>query len=582
MEEIKTTFFLHQQWLWPVLAFAVVLWLVFIWKEQKTALWPRRGLHIVVATVAVLSLVALVLRPQIEVEGNGRSGVVLTAGYQERHLDSLQKRFPKLGVISYTKGDLHPAVLDTISDVFVLGEGLAAYDLYKLASKNVHFIGGAKVKGITRLAYDSELALGDSIKIAAAVTGHYHQGKLFLKDPAGNTRDSIVIDTLVKEYRLGATAKASGKFLFNLTLTDSLGNEQVSEPIPIRVRPVKNLSILVLNTFPTFETKYLKNKLAEQGHSVLVRSQISKNRYKFENYNRTAQSIYGLTLANLSAFDLVILDLASFIQLNSGSRTALVNAVTLQGLGLFFQPDQKLFESRNNNLPFGFKRTRQNELRLPQWPQQKMAIYPFQFKEDLLLETSMATAGVDLAAYYAKGKGRIGTAVFKNTYELLLEGNQTIYDYLWTKIINTMAKGVTPNVRWDQKNPLIYPDVPLHFNIASGIEHPTVIASDSTSIAMKQDPLINYRWEGSYFPHHSGWQQLAIDKDSSNVFDYYVFDPSDWQARSRYQRIQDNRRYFLKSTSTYIPPTSRVPLQPWWFLGLFLLSMGILWLSPKW
>ncbi len=582
MGETKATFFLNQQWLWPVLALAAVLWLVFVWKEWKTATWPRGGVNMLLATIAIASLVALILQPQIEVQGSDRSAVLLTDGYQEAHLDSLQKRYPKLGVLSYTEKELHPAVLDTISEVYVLGEGVAAYDLWMLASKKVNFIGGAEVKGITRLAYDLEVVQGDSIKIGAAVAGDYHRGQLYLSDPAGNRKDSIVIDTLIQDYRLGVTAKATGKFLFHLTLRDSLGNEMAKEPIPVQVRPVKSLEILVLNTFPTFETKYLKNKLAAEGHSVLVRSQISKDRYKFENYNRTAETIYGLTKANLAAFDLVILNLDSFTQLNENSRTALLHAVTQEGLGLFVQPDQKLFGSRNSYLPFNFIKTGQDELRLPQWPQQKIATYPFQFKEELLLESQLTIAGKDLAVYYVKGKGRIGTTVIKNTYELLLAGNEAIYDYLWTKIINTTAKGVTRDLRWHQNNELVYPDVPLDFSLAARPEVPVVVDGDSVPIAMRQHPLIAYQWEGIYYPRDTGWQQLAMVQDSSNVFDYYVFDPSQWQDRRRYHRIQNNRRFFLEQTASEVQPFSQAPLSQWWFLGVFLLSMAFLWLSPKW
>ncbi|MBE16453.1 MAG: hypothetical protein CL867_09395, partial [Cytophagaceae bacterium] len=64
--------------------------------------------------------------------------------------------------------------------------------------------------------------------------------------------------------------------------------------------------------------------------------------------------------------------------------------------------------------------------------------------------------------------------------------------------------------------------------------------------------------------------------------DYYVFDPSQWQDRRRYHRIQNNRRFFLEQTASEIQPFSQAPLSQWWFLGVFLLSMAFLWLSPKW
>ena len=94
------TFINNNYWV-LVLTGAVVLFIVFFIKE-----WPRKNssnfaIRIVVALVAILALVALVLKPASKIEVEGKPGVLLTAGYEESQLDSLKKLYPQLKELTY-------------------------------------------------------------------------------------------------------------------------------------------------------------------------------------------------------------------------------------------------------------------------------------------------------------------------------------------------------------------------------------------------------------------------------------------------------------------------------------------------
>ncbi|WP_431137742.1 hypothetical protein, partial [Psychroserpens mesophilus] len=85
------------------------------------------------------------------------------------------------------------------------------------------------------------------------------------------------------------------------------------------------------------------NFLAENGHSVVVRSQLTKGRYKFEYFNTEAVPVYQLTENGLQPFDLVIIDADSYLELPTSSKAALDFNIQEEGLGLFVQPSPAIF-----------------------------------------------------------------------------------------------------------------------------------------------------------------------------------------------------------------------------------------------
>jgi hypothetical protein len=74
---------------------------------------------------------------------------------------------------------------------------------------------------------------------------------------------------------------------------------------------------------------------------------------------------------------------------------------------------------------------------------------------------------------------------------------------------------------------------------------------------------------------------LKIEQDSTSVFNYFVHNAEDWQALQSYRTSQQNKRFFqqeiLEEESVKMP----IAINPLWFYGIFLISMGVLWLEPK-
>ena len=74
-------------------------------------------------------------------------------------------------------------------------------------------------------------------------------------------------------------------------------------------------------------------------HEVLVRSQLTKGKYKFEYFNRERTPIYDFSQERLMKFDIIFIDANSYNNLSSKSFSELINTVKGHGLGIIVQPD---------------------------------------------------------------------------------------------------------------------------------------------------------------------------------------------------------------------------------------------------
>src|SRR5690606_13986620 len=161
---------------------------------------------------------------------------------------------------------------------------------------------------------------------------------------------------------------------------DSEGAFVGKEPLPVKIVDWKPLNILMVNYFPTFETKYLKNFLVENGHSVLARTQLSTNRFKFEYFNREASPIYQMTPKALEGFDLLVMDVDSYLALGSSARTALEETIREQGTGLFIQPNTTFFKLSQRQSPFQFQVDGKTDITFGE-TKQNLKKYPYVFQD---------------------------------------------------------------------------------------------------------------------------------------------------------------------------------------------------------
>ena len=128
---------------------------------------------------------------------------------------------------------------------------------------------------------------------------------------------------------------------------------------------------------------------------------------------------------------------------------------------------------------------------------------------------------------------------------------------------------------------MVYQDAPFHFEITTNEENPLVKSIEGFSIPLVRDIDLKEVWRGTTFPRKQGWNRLMLSQDSTEVFNFYVLDTSQWTSLQAVKNIRKNKRYFSQREKSIHKITTSKPIEPWWFFIVFLLAMSFLWLEPK-
>lgn len=572
--------FLNNSWFWPVVIGAMILLIAFLLKEWFQSGKKRFILKSIFSILAVLSLAIIALKPAIPQDNKKDKIAILTEGYKQDQLDSLKSQNRKLKIVDYDLEKMDFNKLNTAEEIYLLGSGIKPYDFWLFEDIPVSFLRNDSVKGIVKLKYDTEIELGKLLNVDGIYQNPVAGNKLILEGPGGASLDSISFKKEKSEnFRLIAKQNIVGKYLFRLVEKDSLGAVVSSDPVPVKFTEKANLKVLVLNSFPTFETRYLKNFIAESGHQLLLRSQVTTGKFKYEYFNMPRTNLGALSAENLNAFDLLIVDAGTLRTLPAAQLEALETSVEENGLGIFIQPDEGFFNGAVSLSELGFLRDGITETSLEEWSG-SLQKQPFQLKENFGVEVVHASENKILSAYKRKGEGRIGSSVFANTYQLILEGNAKVYREIWSEILNNLSKKKNSTSEWNADEIIAFKDEPFHFELSSENLTPEVENMEGAIIPLKRDIDITTRWEGTTWPRKTGWNTLKQDTISS--FDYYVSNSSHWKSLSAAKTLKENRMYFNGKSVDNETQKVFEAISPLWFYIIFLLSVGILWLEPKW
>jgi len=572
---------LNDSLLWPALSAALLLLALFTYKEWRDVQGNGLFLRLLLAVCAIGALLALVLKPTIRQELEQFKALVLTPGYNSRVADSLQKAHPGIRTLEYQPGQLlqpNPSFTSAI----VLGHGLAPYDLWQLEGRQVTFLPAESPAGISRLNPTPEGVLGRKVSIKGVYNNPVEGHRILLRDPGGNPRDSAVMPGGSQwPFRLESVPKAPGNLTYLLEEQDSSGQVVRTDPVPLRIRRPSPMRILILNTFPTFETRYLKNLLAEKGNEVVVRSQLTRGAYKFEYLNRKAQPVYQLSGENLQEFDLLISDAPSYQGLGASSRAALRKSIEETGLGLLIQADARYLGLPEDQAYFGFRPDGRTTWDAGYDKGLVLEKYPYAFSMDFPIQPIVLPNGKQVGAYRPMGEGKVVTTLLKDTYQWVLQGKAEAYRELWTVLLSQAAAENKAPIAWEARTGLPRQDEPFEFRIRGTLPDQEVKNERGLRLPLKQDLWNPTLWKGRDYPERSGWNHLRFASDSLPDFPYYVYGEGDWEVLGIESTLHDNRRFFHGIPEPDVISEGLVPVSPIWFYALFLASMGWLWLGPR-
>ena len=575
--------FVHINWIWAIVIIAIFIWLVFAWKERDNYGSSKFIINLGVSFLAISSIVLIALQPQIHIKKDTQVAVILTEGYIQKQLDSLKKANQKLEIYSYKVGEAIFDIDKIPSSIFILGNGIRSFDHWQLENIPSIYLGGKELKGISQLNYDYNQAKGNHVKFNGNYKNPTKNNRLLLEGPGGRTLDSLILsDAKAQLFEVSTDVNITGNFTYHLVEKDSLGTVLSKDVLPLSIVEKTPLKILMLNSFPTFEFKYLKNYLAETGHQVVVKNQLTTARYKYEYFNMTSKPIISITQEKFESFDLLIIDAKFLKTLSNRQRVILKNTVREFGLGILILSDVDFFISKKVISSFKFNPEKNNEAALKEYPKQSLKKYLYQFKDDFSLEPIHNSGSNIWSAYERVGSGRIGSTVFQNTFELILNGQSKTYQSFWSKVIESISKPKIPAVQWSASHNFAYKDQPFQFELRTTDPNPIVESREGYTVPLKRDVHVKSLWRGKEYPKEIGWQQNSVSQDSTETFQYYVTYSSQWKSITNYNTIKANKNNFnATSTSEISPRTTLKLVNPLWFFVIFILCSGFLWLEPK-
>ncbi|MFB9863179.1 hypothetical protein [Rufibacter immobilis] len=584
-----------------VLSLALLLGAWLTWLALRRADRRRLVGRLVASWVAVACLALLVSPPKITRTYSASEAILLTEGYSPDTLQALLNRLQaKPQVFSFETEaqqaipvkdfaafrQQHPAV----QTLHVLGHGLAEEELASVSTLRLVPHLSPLPAGVLSASWPKKITLGEPVQVQGIFTSPEKPVILYLQAAGGN-RDSVEVKKGAGQtFQLGFTPKTSGRFVYRLQWQE--GDSLRREAIPVIVEEPRLLNVLLLSSAPSFEVKFLKNALAEQGHGVAVRQEVSQNIYQTETINLSKQSLNRLTPALLQNFDVVLLEEATLQDLSAQEKQALQQAVRQQGLGIltsFSQNSAKpvpffaeasfrqISEKQPLNAPVRWKGQRPNTSAVFALP--SVILQAQEGQQVLAWEQSPQQAVV---VHARKGMGQVGISLVPETFPLALEGKEALYRQYWATLLSALAKPAREiGVAVAPVRPQI--DAPVFLQPTGQAENLQVTGHETAgSFRANTSALMPQREEYILWPAKAGWHATSSVEDGGTG-SYYVYASTDWQT----QKYLEKRLALQKAaqTSSIAETPARITQEEeiyLWPLGLLLLlSLAFLWLEEK-
>ncbi|SIT88591.1 hypothetical protein [Pontibacter indicus] len=598
---------LYLPYLFALFAVLMLSWLAWRWPDRRRLVW-----RLLASAVAGVSLVLLLFPPTYQRALDPGTAILLTKGYTADTLENLLASLePKPLVYTYqTEAQETSAIPDLytfqqeqpqLKTVHVLGHGLTEQELQALQDIQVvpHLSG--MPAGISSVTWPDAVVLGEVVTVAGQYTLSFGETSTLYLQAAGRAQDSVHFKKAgLHTFQLRYTPKQEGRYTY--TLISKSGNSiDTLGQVPIQVYPAAKPAALLVSSFPLFEFKFLKNHLGQLQHKVALRSTVSKGMYQSEWLNMPQTDLSRITPRLLQQFDVVLMEPQALQELSSAERSTLQSAVTEDGLGVLTIAGEQLGNRTTAFFTnFQSRRLSQQDTRnaWANWatgaPTEAISVSPYTLVSSKAVTGLIAEQNNNLlAAGRRAGWGTVAISVVPQTFSWQLEGKQGTYASYWAHLLSSVAKREVQEKFWQVSKPQA-PQVqqPLTLKLtdytltaASAIPSPTVRSTADTTrtgIALRQSPHQPEVYEGTFWPHCTGWH--VVESPGVEPFYFLVQDSKAWP----HQAIQAKREATLQFASqqqgigvaqTTAHVAEQVPVI--WFFLLFVLSSGFLWLEEK-
>ena len=484
-------------------------------------------------------------------------------------------------------------------NLLVVGHGLTSFEWSRLQNFEITEFFAPLPNGITAVHWADQVVLGRpwtvSGRFASPVTG-----SLSLIGPDGIVDSLHIVDQ--QTFMLKTYPKAPGRHLYSLCLSAKDEQSSFSETIGLSVVERSAFAVLILESTPQFETRYLKNWLGDLGGSLAIRSKVSQDRYRTDFVNRENIELNRITLDVLSSFDVLLTDHQTLQAFSRRERNAVFNAVRTQGLGLLIDPaaansaytswstsERRFFEGFNA-IPVN----NQNPDVDPQWenrpnslpaslPKSPFSLQPISSSRTLIVDES----GKPLTSSLQRGLGKVAVSLIEETYRWIIQDHQLLYEAYWAHLFSELARPTKEDAwLWSREAPL-HINHPIQISLSTLWSDPTatIIPTDGQAFPapLRQDPILPTLWTSTFWADSPGWYGLTSGEDTTWM---YVYPDSAWTSMQQQTRTTATQHHqqTIPVTKTEEAETRQVQTQPVKLLPFFILffaSCLFLWIEYK-
>ena len=558
----------------------------FFAKKRK-----RRYVRLIGYVFIALAISGLILIPKYRTTQSADQVILLTKGYRQSTLDSLLLSNGQLKVYQMNSArqpfdhqhqtirDIYELNMfsDNIDQIELLGEGLRSYELKALDRYAVNFYPGDIPSGIIDIKFVNTTEV-EKTTIIKGTINRVGESKIILANH--NTKLDSVLLLASGDFTFSLNPKATGRFKYQLK--EYLGDSLIEVyPLPIQVVPQQQIKILIINDFPIFDTRYLRNHLVKGAHEVIVRNRYSQDKFSYAHYNTEDKARVDLASDRLKDFDILFIDHLSLQNLTNRELRNIYLMVEKYGLTVLLQNINKVTSLSRLKLFEGLSIVESNEATFVIQKGISLSRYQFQVS-DSAIPISSAHSITPLGGYNYLGIGKVGVLSFQHSYELILNGYQELYASLWYDILQQTRKRSEKEFELDFEEdfPIVLSPLKVKFRAATKEDYD--IKANDVKLAMKQDLQLPNRWIGKYWATREGWHLLSVD--SSRFGNYrYVYKEDDWASMKSKRRISHTRLAVKGKIETALRSQKFAykKVSPLIFYIISLISIAYLWIENK-
>lgn len=450
----------------------------------------------------------------------------------------------------------------------VVGAGMPARDRDAVGTRALAFFPAPLPRGLVDLQPPERVAAGRTFRVRGA-TQALAGGRAELLDPAGRRIDRVALGT-DGGFALAGIARSAGPSRWTVRLRDARGATAGDTALALEVESARAMRAIALSGAPNAELKFLRRWALDAGIALNARIDLGGG-----------MRIGGAALdaGALRGADLLIVDLRAWRGLGAAQRAAVLAAVD-GGLGLLLRVTgadgadpaalralgfaSKSGAAREVRLGAGFVRANDAVDALPTLT----ATVPGLSASDGVIALRDA-AGLPLAAWRGRGRGRIGVAGFDGSYRLALAGRGEAHAEAWSRLFEALARPLPQAAT----RPEIDVAAPGQRSVLCGIgAGATVSAPGGARTALRIDPRTGTARCAAYWANASGWHLL---EDAGRRIPFLIEARPGIEARE----TRDATRA-LATDRPGAKAGGSAPGPRWpWFLAWLLLTAATWWLE---